>query len=76
MCHFRPMSKTDTPLRAYRKANKLSPTDLATRAQVDKITWFRWERAKVPAEKVPLVEASTGIPRHVLRPDLYAPVAA
>lgn len=65
------MKAKDTPLRAYRKANKLSLKELARCAQVDRITWFRWERVKVPAEKVAMVEASTGIPRHVLRPDLF-----
>ena len=34
----------------------------------------KWERAgRVPAERVLQVEASTGIPRHELRPDIYPP---
>lgn len=32
-----------------------------------------WDR--VPAERLPEVEASTGIPRHVLRPDICLPPA-
>jgi DNA-binding transcriptional regulator YdaS (Cro superfamily) len=31
-------------------------------------TWTR-----VPAERIPEVEASTGIPRHLLRPDICLP---
>lgn len=31
----------------------------------------RWER--VPAERLPEVEAITGIPRHLLRPDICPP---
>lgn len=31
---------------------------------------YRW-RKRVPAERVLQMEAVTGIPRHVIRPDLY-----
>lgn len=33
-----------------------------------------WER--VPAERIPEVERITGIPRHLLRPDICLPPAA
>ena len=34
----------------------------------------QWRR--VPPERVPAIEAATGIPRHVLRPDLWDPPAS
>lgn len=34
-------------------------------------TVFLWKQNGVPAERVPEVEAATGIPRHRLRPDLW-----
>lgn len=62
-----------SPLRLYRQTHKLSPTELAKRCGKDKTTWFRWERTRVPAEDIAQIEIVTGIPRHVLRPDLFAP---
>ena len=33
----------------------------------------RWrQRGRVPADRVVAIEAATGVPRHRLRPDLYA----
>lgn len=39
------------------------------------MVWYWLERAKrgVPAEYVLAIERETGIPRHELRPDIYAP---
>jgi TorA maturation chaperone TorD len=34
-------------------------------------TVFLWKQQGVPAERVPEIEAATGISRHVLRPDLW-----
>ena len=34
---------------------------------------YRWRTKGVPAERLLELEAATGIPRHVLRPDLYQP---
>lgn len=59
------------PLTAYRKANDVSLGALAARLGVDKATVWRWERSRVPAEKLLKVEQITGVPREKLRPDLY-----
>ena len=47
--------------------------DLARSLGVDKATATRWAQKRVPAERVVDVEASTGISRHELRPDIYGP---
>jgi post-segregation antitoxin (ccd killing protein) len=33
---------------------------------------LKWRRSGIPAERVPAVEAATGVPRQRLRPDLFA----
>ena len=45
--------------------------DLSRLTGLDKSRMTRWDQNKIPAEKVLLVEALTGIPRHDLRPDIY-----
>lgn len=35
--------------------------------------WLNKSQRGVPAEWVAKIEAATGVPRHELRPDLYAP---
>lgn len=42
---------------------------------LNKSTILRWERNGVPVERVPLVEAVTGISRHLLRPDFFGQAA-
>ena len=64
-----------SPIRAYRAANALTLYDLAQRFGVNKSTVLRWEERKVPAERVVDIERLTGIPRHELRPDLFAEAA-
>src|SRR6185312_5244454 len=44
-------------------------TELARRLGISQPSVSAWSR--IPAERVAAVEASTGIPRHKLRPDLY-----
>lgn len=44
---------------------------VAIAAGVDKATVTRWGQKRVPAERVLQVERITGIPRHMLRPDIY-----
>lgn len=36
--------------------------------------WLKTTKKGVPGEFCPKIEALTGIPRHELRPDVYAPV--
>jgi len=51
--------------------------DLARSMRVDKATVTRWSQRRVPAERVLEVELVSGIPRHLLRPDLWpAPAPA
>lgn len=37
---------------------------------------WQWKRGTVPASRVPTISDLTGVPRHALRPDLWAPPAA
>src|SRR5262245_40019228 len=46
-------------------------SELARRIGISQPSVSNWER--VPAERISLVEAATGINRAVLRPDLFAP---
>lgn len=39
---------------------------------IDRVTLYRWAKGSVPAEKILEIEKATGIPRHELRPDLFA----
>ncbi len=41
-------------------------------AGVARRTVFLWKRTGIPAERVPDIEALTGVPRSALRPDLWA----
>lgn len=59
-----------SPLAQYREANRKTLDELGTALGVDKSTMLRWERGRVPAERVLDVERLTGISRDVLRPDL------
>lgn len=49
----------------------LNAARLARLLGVDKATTSRWVTRRVPAERVADVERVTGIPREVLRPDLF-----
>jgi DNA-binding transcriptional regulator YdaS (Cro superfamily) len=60
-----------TSLKGYRIATGDSLSQVARRFGVNKSTVFRWQRDRVPAERVPDVERELGIPRHYLRPDLW-----
>lgn len=46
-------------------------SDLARRLGVSHTTVIRWTQRRVPAEMVRSLAQETGIPPHVLRPDLY-----
>jgi transcriptional regulator with XRE-family HTH domain len=60
-----------SPLTSYRKSMGISLQAMAGRLNVNKSTVLRWEKGKVPAERVPELERVTGIPRKQLRGDLY-----
>jgi len=59
------------PLATYLKTTKTPLADVATALGVQPPAVSKWSRRGVPAERVLEVERVTGIPRHVLRPDLY-----
>lgn len=61
-----------TPLKTLVKARGLKLIDVSRGLGVDKATVTRWAQKRIPAERVVEVERLTGIPRHELRPDLYA----
>lgn len=69
------MSDTPTPLdRAIAAAGSL--TKLASALGVHKSSIVAWRHNRIPAERVARIEAVTGVPRHELRPDLFAQAAA
>lgn len=49
----------------------VKPSELADRIGVHRGNVSRWDRSKVPAERVLEVERVSGVSRHDLRPDLY-----
>jgi len=61
------MSKLDV----IRKGPRGSLAKLADALGITRGAVAKWDR--VPADKVLAVEANIGVPRHVLRPDLYPP---
>jgi len=69
------MSTTAEPLKALHAAVEAagSQSELARICNVTQpAVWRRLQTAKrLPAEYVLTVEAATGIPRHLLRPDIY-----
>jgi DNA-binding transcriptional regulator YdaS (Cro superfamily) len=61
----------DSPIKSFRDRNgKMSLETFGAMFSVNKSTVMRWED-KVPAERVLDIEGKTGIPRQLLRPDLY-----
>jgi len=65
------MSSKAAILRACKQAGGQTALarKLGIRTQSTVSSWIA--RGRVPAEKVLLIEAATGVPRHDLRPDLY-----
>lgn len=66
----------ESPLILYRKALGKTQAQLATDLGVQPPAVCKWERNRIPAERVIDVERVTGIPRQRLRPDLYPPEAS
>ena len=63
-------------LRAWRLSLPSSQGTLVAAGRllgISKVELWRWEvgKRRIPPEKVPMVEAITGIPRELLRPDVY-----
>lgn len=56
-------------LRTYLKAKRGRMTDLAKALSITSGAIAQWE--EVPADKLVAIETATGIPRQLLRPDLY-----
>lgn len=63
-----------TALKTWREANELKVNEAAAQAGVTSAMWSRWENSvrQVPAERAVEMEKRIGIPRHQLRPDLFA----
>lgn len=55
----------------WRSANDVSVKDFAELAGVQDSAVCKWERNRVSASKALKVHEITGIPLHVLRPDIY-----
>lgn len=67
-----------TALKAWREANELKVNEAAEKAGVTSAMWSRWEHSvrQVPAERAVELERRIGIPRHLLRPDLFTATEA
>lgn len=64
-------------IRKCREARGLTLQQFADQCGVHFTAVHKWELRGVPPERVPAIEAATGIPRHELRPDLWpAPSSA
>lgn len=61
-----------TSIQGYRIATGETLAEVGRRFNVHKSTVLRWERDRVPPERVPDVERKLGIPRYYLRPDLWS----
>lgn len=50
---------------------------LAHAAEVDRVTVYGWRRrGRVPPDRAQLIQRNLGIPRSLLRPDLWEPETA
>jgi DNA-binding transcriptional regulator YdaS (Cro superfamily) len=61
----------ESPLISFRRRENLTQAQLAERIGVKPPAICKWESRRIPAERVVQVEQVTGVPRHLLRPDLY-----
>jgi transcriptional regulator with XRE-family HTH domain len=73
-----PKKENPHPLHKYRTQAGLRLEDVGAKLGVNRSTIFRWETGeiRIPAERLPDLERVTGIPRYVLRPDLFLGGAA
>jgi hypothetical protein len=59
-------------LEAYRKSNELTFEALAAKAgKGTSLVWKHCNKLRIPADAVPGYESSLGIPRWMMRPDLW-----
>lgn len=59
------------PIRAWREIHKMPVKDLARRVGVQSSAICKWEKSQVSSRKALALHKVTGIPLHVLRPDIY-----
>lgn len=60
-----------SPLTAYRTENGITVEALAETLGVDRTTVWRWEKGRVPVDRLTDVEKATSISRQALRPDIF-----
>ena len=65
------MSNEAISLRSLLNLKNMRLSQLATALNVNKSLVTRWSQKQVPAERVLQVESATGIPRDMIRPDIY-----
>ena len=58
-------------IKKYRTENDLSLEAFGLKFKANKTTVMRWEKGRVPAERVHEVSKKTGIPKEKLRADLF-----
>ncbi|WP_086640080.1 helix-turn-helix transcriptional regulator [Acetobacter okinawensis] len=59
-------------LREIRKSKGLTLGQAAALVGCHLATWQKWEKGQVPPHRAIELEKVLGIPRHILRPDLFA----
>lgn len=60
-----------SPLWHWRQLQGVSQAELGRLVGVQDAAVNKWERGRIPAERVIKLSKVTGIPPHQLRPDLY-----
>lgn len=63
--------ESSNPIRGYREKERMTLAKFGELFGVNKSTVKRWEDDKIPAERAIEIERITGLPRFLLRPDLY-----
>lgn len=69
----RVMHDRTSPITAFRKSIRMSLEDFGKLMNpcVDKSTVSRWERSRIPAERMADVARVIGVPLEKLRPDIF-----
>jgi DNA-binding XRE family transcriptional regulator len=58
-------------IRKWRDEQKLTQAAAGALVGVTQPTWAKWEDGQVPPEQCLAVHDATGLPLHLLRPDIY-----